>query len=298
MKISSDSYEILAKQYMDAYQWLDGMGLNVKSGRLSEYLKVIKLISETYKTSTDEELKNIFPDTVNSMYEINAIINIHEAFKDLSNNDSLGLISKLKKAVSGPVEVKKESNTSNTARNYLFETLVMARLHNPNNGLSIDFKSSTDTSLKYNNVKYLIECKRPQSGKKLEANVRDAANQLQKAFKNKIGSNHKGLIAIDISKIFNPDFMLLVKANDTELHQHISLTMDAFISKYSHKWQNILKNKNKKIVGVILRISLMGVSEERNLLVSCVQWAINPKNGISNQERNNLMQMAKILEHA
>lgn len=283
---------------MEAYQWLDGMGLNAKSGRLSEYLKVVKLISETYETSTDEELKRIFPDVVNSMYEINAIINIHEAFKDLSNNDSLGLTSKLKKAVSGPVEVQKESNTSNTARNYLFEALVMARLHSPSNGLAIDFKSPTDTSLKYNNVKYLIECKRPQSDKKLEANVRDAANQLQKAFKSKVGSNYKGLIAIDISKIFNPDFMLLVKENDTELHQHISLTMDAFISKYSHKWQYILKSKNKKIVGVILRISLMGVSEERNLLVSCVQWAFNPKNGISNQEHKNLEHMAKILEHA
>ena len=295
MKISSDSYDTLIEQYTNAYNWIKSMELNTQGGRLESYLKIIELLVKTYKTASEEELKKIYPDTVNAVYEIMAIINIHCALCDVPIKDISEIKSKIKQSIVGPCHVTRETNKSNSARNYFFELLVMARLHNPKKNLHVDFMSKTDTGVKFIEKKYLIECKRPQSEKKLEANIRDASKQLDKALKGKIGSNHRGLISIDISKIFNPEFKLLVKENDITLQNHISLIMDSFIKDYSHIWQNILETKNKKIVGVLIRVSFMGVSEERNLLSSCVQWGLNPKNGIPESDDNNLQQMAEIL---
>jgi len=295
MKISSDSYEKLIEQYTNAYDWIMGMGLNVENGRLASYLKIITLLVNTYKTASEEELKNIYPDTVNAMYEIMAIISIHNALGSVPLNEISGIKSKFKKSITGPYKVASETHKSNSARNYLFELLVMARLHNPQREIYVDFMSVTDTGVKFLKKKYLIECKRLQSENKIEANIRDASKQLDKALKSKIGSNHRGLISIDISKIFNPEFKLLIKENDKELLNHINLIMDKFIKEYSHIWQNILKTKNKKIVGVLVRVSFMGVSEERNLLSSCVQWVLNPKIGISETDRISLKNMAETL---
>tara|TARA_R110001592_G_scaffold332301_1_gene615607 strand:+ start:494 stop:1384 length:891 start_codon:yes stop_codon:yes gene_type:complete len=296
MQISSNSFELILTKYNDACNWLERLGLNIQRGRLSSYLKTIELLSNSYTTASDQELKNQFPDTVNAMYEIMAFIKIYESLSNLSIVDSNGIVSKLKKAITGPKQSTGETTNSNEARNYLFEVLVSATLHSPVKGLLVDFKSETDTGVKFLKKKYLIECKRPQSLRKLESNIRDASNQLHKTLEKTNGSNYRGIISIDISKIFNPEFDLLVKENDTALQNHIKYIMDSFIDKHSHIWQEILKTKDRKIVGVLLRVSLMGISEERNLLVSCVQWAFNPKIGISESESKHLEKMTSILD--
>ena len=150
-------------------------------------------------------------------------------------------------------------------------------LHNPPKSVFVDFSTKTDSAVNFLQKKYLIECKRIQSKEQIGKNVRKAANQLEKSLKNKIGSNNRGIIALDVSKIINPDFDLFVKKNDRDLQNGFNSLIDSFIKNDSHIWQNILKGKNRKIVGVILRVAIMGVSKDRNLLVSMVQWGMNPK---------------------
>ena len=58
--------------------------------------------------------------------------------------------------------------------------------------------------------------------------------------------------------------------------------MDDFINKFSSCIGTVaLNRRHKNIIGVIIRFSFMCRSEQRALLVSASQWAINPRDNLS-----------------
>jgi hypothetical protein len=297
MKIESEKYGTIIQQYKKALIWLDQMGVKVGKGRLDCYKLFLEDFLVRYKIDKKDELNKLFPGAINTFYEVDSICSIFESLQTLKMDQIAGVKDKLAKAVCGPEAATDETARSNAARNFLFEVLVSSRLHNPSKGIIVDFASKTDTAATFLQKKYLIECKRLQSKENLENNVRKAANQLNKALRSKIGSNHRGIIALDISKIVNPSFKLLVAQNDRSLQSGLDGLIDSFINGYSHIWQNKLKQKNKKIVGVILRVSLMGVSEARNLLVTLVQWGMNPKITNSEFESLHLKELAHTIDY-
>lgn len=297
MKIKSQPYDSIQIKYKEAIDWLSMLGVKVHKGRLIEYKKQLDYIANNYKNIRPSDSARLFPITVNVMYEVDAIVTIHEALKFIPYNELSYIKSKLQNAVNGPLHVLDEHNNGNKARNYLFEILVSARLHVPKNGLSVDLQNISDSAVKFNDKRLLIECKRIKSDKKIEANVRDAANQLSKGFNKLSGTNIRGLVALDLSVVVNPNADLLVKNNDAELRAGSIKLMDDLISHYNHIWQAVLSKKSKKILGVLLRISLMGVSEARNLMVNCNEWVVIPKNDITAKESQYLEAMALALDY-
>lgn len=297
MKIKSQPYGSIQTKYEEAIDWLTSLGIKVHKGRLNEYKKQLDYIANNYQNFSQSDSAKIYPIAVNVMYEVDAIVIIYDALKFIPNNELSNIKSKLQYAVNGPLHVTDENNNGNKARNYLFEILVSARLHMPKNGLSVDLQNKSDSAVEFNDKYLLIECKRIKSDKKIEANVRDAANQLGKGFKKISGTNIRGLVAIDLSVVVNPNADLLVKENDTKLRAGSIKQMDDLISQYNHIWQAVLSKKSKKILGVLLRISLMGVSEARNLMVNCNEWVIIPKNGITVKETQYLEAMATALDY-
>ncbi|MCD6274048.1 MAG: hypothetical protein J7K30_14685 [Deltaproteobacteria bacterium] len=297
MEIQTQSYSSVQNSYDEAVEWLNRIGVRVNRGRLGEYRKHLDSFVLNYNGLSGAESKDQFSKTVNVMYEVDAIIHIYEALKS-STLDQLSYIkTKLQQAVAGPLHASDENKNGNKARNYLFEIMVSAKLHAPDKGMCVDLSSKSDTEVSFLDKRFLVECKRPQSEKKIEANFRDAVAQLIKKFKNSRKTNVRGLVAIDFSKIVNPDADLLVKDNDRELQVSSMSIIDYVIKKYSHKWQDILSRKSKKILGVIVRASLMGVSEERNLLVNCNEWGLNPRIGCTPIESEYLRQMVLSLDY-
>ena len=297
MKIKCQPYGSILKQYEDAMEWLTDLGIKVHKGRLNEYKKQLEYIANNHQSFHQSDSAKIFPVAVNVMYEVDAIVLIYDALKFLPNNELSNIKSKLQHAVNGPLHVVDERNNGNKARNYLFEILVSARLHIPKNGLSVDLQNISDTAVDFNEKHLLIECKRIKSDKKIEANVRAAANQLGKGFNKVSGTNIRGLVALDLSVLVNPNADLLVKENDTALRAGSIKLMDDLISQYNHIWQAVLSKKSKKILGVLLRISLIGVSEARNLMVNCNEWVIIPKKGITIKESQYLEAMTTALDY-
>ena len=297
MKINSQPYGSIQVKYEEAINWLTSLGVKVHKGRLTEYKKQLDYLANNYKNLHQSDSAKLFPATVNVMYEVDAIVIIYEALKLIPSNELSYIKSKLQKAVNGPLHVLDENKNGNEARNYLFEVLVSARMHLPKKGLSVDLQNISDSAVNFKNKRLLIECKRIKSDKKIEANVRDAAKQLSKGFKEISGTNIRGLVAIDLSVVVNPNADLLVKENDTALRAGSIKLMDDLISRYNHIWQKVLNNKSKKILGILLRTSLMGVSEERNLMVNCNEWAVIPKNGISENESKYLVAMTTALDY-
>lgn len=286
MTIPATSYEDVYEKYLDALKWMRDIGVTIGPGRTSHYEKIVKYCKDTYRTASDEEVKEILPDFVSSMFEIHDFIDIYESFKDISPENLTAIIEKLQKAVNGPINAPEESSSSTTARNYLFEALMAAKAHRPDKGVEAMLDAESDTGIKINNKKIWVECKRITTLSKVEANSGKASKQLETILKKQIGSGHRGIVALDVSKILNPEGKIFVSNNDSELLDSIDSIMDSFIKEYSNIWQRVYTRRNKKIIGTIIRFAFMSTSEARNLLIHASQWGINPRLEISRSDED------------
>jgi len=285
MKIVTDSYEKIYTRYSDAIDWMRGLGVKLDSGRTAHYERVVRYWKTAYQTAPPNEANEAFVDFVSSLFEVQDLIDIYYAFKDVPAEQLSGIVEKLKKAVNGPIIASEETSKSTTARNYLFEAVVAARLHQPDKNMLTILNPISDTGVKFNNRKIWVECKRVTNTNKIEANTRKASRQLERVLKKQIGAGHRGIVALDVSKTFHSGDQILVEKNDAKLLSTIDHLMNQFISRHSDLWQNVYARRNKKIIGTIIRFSFMCSSEERNLLVHTSQWAMNPRCSISNTDK-------------
>jgi hypothetical protein len=301
MKIETDTYDFIGENYDNAISWMKNIGVKISSGRTQHYLKVINYWSKNYKSASDKKAKDDFPDFVSSVSEITAFIKIYNAFKNEPIESLSAIKAKLQKGVNGPLKAEDENPNTSEARNFIFEALVAAKFHNPEQNLATILTAPTDTAVQFENKKIWIECKRVTSENNLENNIRRAANQLDiqlnKKHKKKANTANKGLVALDFSKILHDGDHLLVKANDIELRNSIQKITETFISQYSGLWNHIFKTKNSRIIGTLVHFSTMATSEERNLLVTVSDWGVNPKIDASLYVKRLLQNIANIIDN-
>jgi hypothetical protein len=284
MTIATQNYEKIYQDYSDALVWMKQLGVNLGSGRTFNYLKMIGFWKDNYKTATTDNVKKQFPDFVSSMFEVHDFIEIYKSFNNEQNQQLNEIVKKLKQGVKGPIRLSDETSKSSKARNFLFEALFAAKVHKPDSGVKAILNAASDTGIEIEKNKIWVECKRISTDDKIESNVRKASKQLDTIIKKQKGSGHRGIVALEITRILNPNDDLLVSSDDLSLQRSVDKIMDDFISKYSSIWQEIYTNKNKKILGTVIRFSLMSTSEARNLLVHTSQWGLNPRFGIQSSK--------------
>jgi hypothetical protein len=295
MTIPTETYAAIFDQYSAAMRWMEGLGIKLSPGRTSHYEKFIGHWKEAYKTATADERRQIFPDFVSSMFEVFDFVSIHKAFGRVPAHQLIFIIQKLKKAVNGPINAADETPDSTTARNFLFEASVAAKAHRPGKGIEAILNARSDTGISLNGKNLWVECKRVTTLDKIEGNARKASSQLETILAGKVGSGHRGIVAVDISKILNAGDKLFVTRNDHELLASVDRLMDQFIQEHSHIWQHVYERRHKKIIGTIIRFSFMASSETRNLLVHSSQWAMNPRMGISTSDEQIQRQLVATL---
>lgn len=277
MSIPTDSYQAVYNEYSSALQWMNGLGIKLGSGRTAHYDKVLNYWKDTYKEATTEEYQDTFPDFLSSMVEIFDFISIHKAFQDAAPTELSSIAEKLQKAVNGPINAADETPNSTGARNFLFEAAVAARAHQPDRGVTAILDARSDTGIRIDSKKIWVECKRITSIEAVESNIRKASKQLERILKQECGAGHRGIVAIDVSKILTRGNKIFVCRTDDELLAKVDWIMDRFISQYSHIWQQVYQRRHKKVIGTIIRFAFMVSSEARNLLVHASQWGMNPR---------------------
>jgi hypothetical protein len=296
MKIETDTYDSISKNYDNAISWMKAIGVKVASGRTQHYLKVMNYWRDNYKSASDTVAKDLFPDFVSSAAEIDSFIKIYKAFKAEPIEKLSSIKVKLQKGVNGPLNAEDENPNTSEARNLIFEALVAAKFHNPKMDISTILTASTDTAVEFKKKKIWIECKRVTSEKNLENNIRKAANQLDKQLSKRVGkkinTGNKGLVAIDFSKMLHSGDQLLVKADDIDLLNSVQKITETFIAQYSNLWNRIFGTKNKRIIGTLVHFSTMATSEERKLLVTVSDWGVNPKVNTSHYNNSLLSSIA------
>ena len=284
MSIPTETYEAVFEQYSAAMRWMAGLGIKLSPGRTSHYEKVVGRWKDAYKTATADEGRKIFPDFVSSMFEVFDFVSIYKAFEGVPAHRLTSVIEKLQKGVNGPINAADETPDSTAARNFLFEASVAARAHRPNRGIQAILDARSDTGISLNGKKIWVECKRVTTVDKIESNARKASSQLETILSGEVGYGHRGIVALDVSKILNRGDQIFVTQNDDELLASVDRIMDRFIEEHSHIWQRVYERKHKKIIGTIIRFSFMASSEARNLLVHASQWAMNPRLGVATSD--------------
>ena len=283
------SFGTFANDLDNAVSWLQNVGIRYAPTRLGEYKRAIETLLKIYTSDDVKKMRDEYARIVTALFEANDLILIH---KDLAGKFDGKLRARIEKYAKGPVNYTEEltSSSSNIGRNTAFELLVMSKLVKA--GIEPDFEVDGDIAVLFDNRSIIFECKRPQSLGKLESNIRDAFKQLEKRFLNPIRARHRGIIAIDISKIVNPDFMLYVQPNVGSLRSGLSRIIDNFIKENEKFWQT---RRSSKTIAVLIRLGLMGVVEEKNrLLTYCQEYGLTPLNHVG--ERN--IWTAKTLTYA
>ncbi|MEO6422294.1 MAG: hypothetical protein ABIR84_06325 [Candidatus Nitrotoga sp.] len=284
MSIPTASYESIAHDYSSAIEWMGYLGVKVTSGRTTHYKRVIEYWKNAYKGAPENEVKVAFPDFVSSMFEINEFIDIYNAFKNEPVEKLASIRDKLTKGVNGPVNSVDETPKTTTARNFIFETLMAARSHHPHRGVSAILDAESDTAISINNKMLWVECKRITSLTKIESNIKIASSKLENILTQKRGSRHRGIVAIDVTKILNPNDHLFVQNNDLMLLESTDRMMEKFIGEHSNQWEKVYARRSKKVIGTVIYFSFMATSEARNLLVRIGQWAVNPRLNARNSD--------------
>jgi len=273
MAISSTSTESIAQHYLAAIKWMEELGVRITTGRTLHYERTIDYWNQAYNKASEAEIKEF----INAIFEIADFIDIYEAFKLEPIHRLEAIVSKLQKGVNGPINSTDESTNSSSARNFMFEALTSARSHRPQRGVEAILDADSDTGIEIQNKKVWVECKRITSIKRIEENTAKASSQLEILLKKKTGSGHRGIVAIDITKILDSNDKF---ENDTHLENSADRIMDRFIEDHSHIWQKVYARRHKKVIGTIIRFSFMAISEARSLRVHATQWAVNPRHGI------------------
>lgn len=281
MTIPTQTYEAILEQYSAAMAWMKGLGIRLSPGRTAHYARVIQHWTGAYRTATEEEGRQVFPDFVSSMFEVFDFVRIHQAFSSVPASQLTSITQKLQAAVNGPVDAADETPDSTAARNFLFEVTVAAKAHRPDRGVTAILDAGSDTGIRLDDKKLWIECKRVTTVHKIESNARKASSQLERVLASELGAGHRGIVALDISKILNRGDKIYIARDDNELRESVDHIMDQFIQDHSHIWQRVYQRRQRKIIGTIIRFSFMATSETRNMLVHASQWAMNPRLGVA-----------------
>lgn len=258
---------------------MEGLGLRLRSGRTTHYLRVIHDWLDQRRTPSAQGARNSFPNLVSSFFEIEDFISIHRAFGSIAETNLSSVIEKLRRAVNGPIDAAQETPTSTIARNLLFEVVVAALAHRPGKGVEAILDAQSDTGIRLGGETLWVECKRVTRIEKIEANTRIASTQLQSRLSAEQAAGNRGIVALDVSRILNRGGDIYVSKRDHELIANAEGMMEDFIRRHSPVWQRVYQRRPSTVIGTILRFSFMAFLEDRNILVRSSEWAVNPRLG-------------------
>ncbi|MBM9518906.1 hypothetical protein JWG39_03640 [Desulforhopalus vacuolatus] len=235
----------LETNYKEACDWINSFGVNYKITRFGEYQKDVEYFIKNKNQGSAKESVKTF---MNAHLEANELIRIKTTFESF---DSSQLVDTIKKMASG----KRFRNSSSTdqSRDFAFELNIASRFAKA--GFLIDLKGISDVVVIIENRKLFVECKRLKSYKQLEKRVKAANVQISKRLANDLSPKCRGVIALNLTDILNPDAMPIIAPSLKE-HQTISakILRDFVLSE-----QNALSRKrNKKCLGVFTEFSTEG----------------------------------------
>jgi len=236
--------------------------VKISATRIAKYVRMMHAIADHHDKGAMDVLIAKYKNEVliNILAETNAVITI---FEGLRNSADADLKRRLTAFVAGRDVLSAETAQGNNfARNVGFELEVAAGFARP--GLPINLEGNGDLSVTVGEDTLAVECKRPFSYGKLEANLKDACRQLVLRYdSNAEPQKARGLAAISISKMENDGRQILRAPRESDINMIVENAFDSCIRRYHPLWGNI---NDSRTVAISLHLNAPAMVEDLNLL--------------------------------
>jgi hypothetical protein len=267
--ISTVAFSELAANLQKVAAWLGDLGIDEPRTRLGHYRRVMNQLADAHAHGDTDALRALWPSSMVPLFEAEELVGIHQW---LSGPEHDGYVrERMRMVASGPPSYTDENTSSgNRARNTAFELAVAARI--VGGGLQLDRSVPSDVAVRVATCTVVVECKRPQSEDALERNVDDARHQLRKRYKSASRPGSVGMIAVDLTKILNPNHDLLGGFPEAEIGKVLGGALEDYSREHERVWQ---KNRDRQTAAVLLRLNVMAQLADETGLTSCQQVLVS-----------------------
>lgn len=243
----------VAEQYEAAIVWVASIGFPVSRGRVDEYRRTITELSRDFPTPGWGDLDNTEhrERVCTTLLEIRELISIHRGLAPISE---ISATQSFKHYVKGPFSSTSESahNASNRPRNIGFELYLNALFAYA--GLLPKYGTNADLEFTHEGTTFFIEAKRPTTANAAESLISDANNQLTKRLNSLRNHQANGLIALDLTKVINPDGKVMSVFNEGHLYSLMHNEDKRQIANLSQYWH---RGRHSRTVGALLHYRML-----------------------------------------
>lgn len=259
MNFEKHTYEHVSRTLSDAIQWIQSFGISTANTRLERYVGKLRQVQELLERGELGTLKD--PKRVSLIMSLfNEISDIEIIYNGLCSNSDSFLGIRLADLVGGPdlVTNERNKNASNKPRCVAFELVMAAIL--AASGFEIDLSKEPDVRAFDGSRQILVECKRPNSNKKIKSNIKTGLQQLTRSYDG--ATPGYGLLAISIDKLVNPNNFVLPAPHADALCGMAQSHVRKFIIDNKQFWH---RNLDHRTIGVIVSLKCQGLIEYQRL---------------------------------
>ena len=121
-------------------------------------------------------------------------------------------------------------------------------------GLRPTYGTGADLCFTHNGTIFFVEAKRPMTANSVEGLIGEANKQLTRRLKDLHSHNARGLIALDLSKVINPENKVMPVYGEDHLHQLMFNEDRRQIEMLKDFWH---RNRHSRTVGVLLHYRML-----------------------------------------
>lgn len=271
-------FQEIADESQKICEWLESFGFNVDPTRVARYRERLTQIAVNLENDTPEIINENLKPYLQALFEYGELSVLYQSFHE---NVPEGLHGLLMKLVSGPFSYIDENNKNSGPRNFAFEATLGARISMAD--LPVSFNYSGDVNSEIDGVSLYFQCKRLTSLKQTRTRLSKAAKQLRTDFKNHKGKMPLGFIAVDITKLNNPEGITMVAETTGEVEQQNVDFRHAFINDHI---QDLKISGPKKLIGIVVRSAYLCFDKQTQAYTFNQGYTIANMGGISVFQRS------------
>lgn len=267
VEVNQHTLQEIAEDYEAAISWVAASGFPVEQGRLAEYRRTISELSGNFATDgwgnldDDKHRERV----CTALLEVRELVSIHRGLTSLEDADAT---KDLRRYLKGPFSPTSESahNASNHPRNVGFELYLNALFSFA--GFRPAYGSNADLSCNHLGQTFFVEAKRPTNANAVKGLIHDANRQLSRRLKQLRRHHAKGIIALDLTKITNPQSKVMPVFSEDQLYNLMYNEDRRQIDALSSHWHS---GRHRRTVGVLLHYRLLSNFVQTGAL-NTVKW--------------------------
>ncbi len=227
--------------------WLNKVRATITGTRFEKILETLRNIVDYAKDERFDELVEKYGNTV-LWTALSGATQFRKVYKKFGHFRRHQLQQRaVRQITKGPFHSWDEESDGGSihGRNFLFELETAALLAVP----GIKVTGFNDVDFRFSKKTFNVQCKRPQSEKRIKANVEKAISQIKK----QIGYSKKkyGIIAINIDKLAGVESLYFETSDHLRFAKGLQDLCSQFIDKHRHLWQHQLYDR---LLGVAVLI--------------------------------------------